>query len=178
MKKLGVLQFGAKELREKAKTVTVFNKNVHGIIDDMAYTLKVRGDGAALAANQVGILKRIVVVDTQDEYYELVNPEILEKSGSQYGIEGCLSYTGFEGNVPRYETVKVRYQDRHGEFHEIEKSGYMAKCLQHELDHLDGILYIDRMTEDRIVNPDTGVEIGIDEIRMVSLMEAAPVVGA
>jgi peptide deformylase len=168
VKQLNVLQFGAAELREKAAQVTVFNKKIHEIIDDMAYTLRCRGDGAALAANQVGVLKRIVVIDTQDEYYELINPEFLEKGGLQYGIEGCLSYLGFEGNVPRYGRVVVRFQDRDGKFHELEKEGFMARCLQHEMDHLDGVLYIDRMTEEKICNPDTGMELGIEEIRLVS----------
>ncbi len=168
MKKLKVLQFGARELREKAAAVNVFNKNIHAIIDDLAYTLKVRGDGAALAANQVGILKRIVVIDTQGEYYELVNPEIVERSGDQYEIEGCLSLMGFEGMVPRSRYVKVRYQDRSGEAREIEAEGYMAKCLQHEIDHLDGILYVDRMVEGSVRNPDTGAELGVEEARLLS----------
>ncbi len=168
MKKLKVLQFGARELREKAAPVSVFDKNIHSIIDDMAYTLKVRGDGAALAANQVGILKRIVVIDTQDEYYELVNPEIVERSGTQYEIEGCLSLDGFQGKVPRFLNVKVRYQDRNGEEREVEAEGYMAKCLQHEIDHLDGVLYTDRMVEGSVWNPDTGAELRIEEARILS----------
>jgi peptide deformylase len=109
-----------------------------------------------------------VVIDTHDEYYELVNPEIVERSGTQYEIEGCLSLDGFQGKVPRSLNVKVRYRDRNGEAREIEAEGYMAKCLQHEIDHLDGILYIDRMTEPSVWNPDTGAELGVEEARLLS----------
>jgi len=164
MKKMKVLQFGAAALRQKAGPVTVFNKKLHQIIDAMHATLKASGNGAALAANQVGLLKRIVVIDVGEVYYELVNPEITSSEGSQYGPEGCLSLVGYEGNVSRSRRVTVRFQDRYGEWHEIEEEGFMARCLQHEIDHLEGVLYIDRMIEPTVINPGEGNTLALKDI--------------
>lgn len=147
-----IISFGEEVLREKAKPVTVYHKKLHALIDELASTLAARSDGAALAAPQAGILKRITVINYQGEYLELVNPEIIERKGEQTDYEGCLSYSGFFGKVTRAETITVKYNDRFGEEHIIERSGKMARCIQHELDHLDGILFIDRMTDDELIS--------------------------
>ncbi|WP_319414952.1 peptide deformylase [Marispirochaeta aestuarii] len=90
------------------------------------------------------------MIDYLGEYYELINPEILEKSGVQSDFEGCLSLPGFVGKLSRYKNIIVKYQDRLGEFHTVETKDKMARCFQHEIDHLDGILYIDRMSDEYV----------------------------
>ncbi len=168
MKKLDIRIFGDPVLRKKAAPVTVFHKPLHEQIDNIAFTLENRPDGAALAAPQVGLLKRIIVISTGDEYYELVNPEILEKSGDQTGFEGCLSYPGFSGRVRRADYVKITYQDRNGRRKELERTGFMARCIQHEIDHLDGILFIDRMETGYLENDDTGAKVPLELARKIA----------
>jgi peptide deformylase len=104
-----------------------------------------KADGVGLAAPQVGILRRVVVIDVGEGLIELVNPEIIETSGEQAGAEGCLSIPGRRGFVVRPAKVKVRAQDRNGKHFEIEGEGLLARALCHEIDHLDGKLYIDVM---------------------------------
>lgn len=161
-RKLKIVLFGDPVLREEAKPVTVYHSKLHALIDSMADALDKRDDGAALAANQVGVLKRIIVIDYEDEYLELINPEILESSGEVTEHEGCLSYPGYFGMVPRAENVKVKYCDRDGKEIIIERSGKMARCLQHEIDHLNGILFIDRMKEKTLLNNETDEEIDVE----------------
>lgn len=163
MKKEPIVLFGSEVLRQQAQSVTVFHKKLQAQIDTIKYTLEKSGNGAALAANQIGILKRIIVINYMNEYFEMVNPEILEMYGEITGMEGCLSLPGFSGLVKRAETVKVKYQDRNGVELIIERSGPMARCLQHEIDHLNGILYIDRMTDEFVENDKTGVKISVSE---------------
>lgn len=161
-KKLKIIEFGNPLLREKAKPVTVFHKKLNLLVDSIAETLYASEDGAALAATQVAEMKRITVIDYENEYFEMVNPEILESSGEQVDKEGCLSFPGYYGMVKRFETVKLKYQDRSGGEHIIERSGKMARCIQHELDHLDGILFIDRMVEDTLVHSITKEKISLE----------------
>ncbi len=163
-----IILFGDPALRQTAKPVTVFHKKLGTLIDSMVETLYSRDDGAALAANQVGILKRIVVIDYEDEYFELVNPEIVEASGEQTDNEGCLSYPGYFGQVKRYDFVKVKYQDRTGKINIIERSGNLAKCLQHEIDHLDGILFIDRVVEDFLTHSESKNKIDLSSVISLS----------
>lgn len=158
-KKLKIVLFGEPVLREKAKPVTVFHKKLHQFIDSMAVTLESHDNGAAIAANQVGTAKSITVINYEGEYFEMINPEILEGSGESTGEEGCLSYPGFYGKVQRFDKVKVKYQDRTGLEHIIERSGNMARCFQHEIDHLNGVLFIDRMKEEFLENSDGSVKI-------------------
>ncbi|ASS65832.1 peptide deformylase [Paenibacillus sp. D51F] len=135
-------------LREVAKEVTKFNSNLHKLLKDMAETMY-DAEGVGLAAPQVGISKRVIVVDVGDEngLIEMVNPEILERSGEQFGPEGCLSIANLNGDVRRAEKVKVRGQNRDGEFFEVEAEGFLARAFQHEVDHLNGILFIDLAEE-------------------------------
>jgi peptide deformylase len=168
MKKAAIIHFGDHVLREKSLPVTVFHKKLHAIIDTMKHTLIEGGDGAALAAPQIGIHKRITVINYMNEYFEMVNPEILEVSGENIDIEGCLSFPGFSGNVKRAETVKVRFQDRNGKDRTIERSGRMARCIQHEIDHLDGILFIDRMDEKFVYNDDNNSKLSVKDVLKIT----------
>ena len=127
-------------LHKVCKEVTVFDKKLHKLLDDMADTLA-EANGVGLAAPQVGILRRVVVVDVGDEILELVNPTLVETSGEQTGAEGCLSVPGRYGLVKRPNFAKVRAQDRNGEWFEAEAEELIARCFCHELDHLDGIVY-------------------------------------
>ena len=131
-------------LHKVCKPVVFFDRKLHKLLDDMAETLE-DANGVGLAAPQVGILRRVVIVDTGEEILELVNPTILETSGEQEGAEGCLSVPGKYGLVKRPYTVKVRAQDRNGDWFEAEGNELIARCFCHELDHLDGIVYTEVM---------------------------------
>ena len=137
-------------LYKKCRPVTAFNERLHQLLDDMADTLK-QANGVGLAAPQVGVLRRVVLVietnvpEGEAEYIiELINPEIIESSGVQNGAEGCLSVPGEYGLVERPMYVKVRAQDRNGEWFEVEGTGLTARCFCHELDHLDGVVFTSR----------------------------------
>ncbi len=127
-------------LHKVCKPVTDFDKKLHILLDDMRDTL-IDSNGVGLAAPQVGILRRVVLVDTGEEILELINPELLETSGEQEGAEGCLSVPGKYGWVKRPYYATVRAQDRDGNWFEAQGEELIARCFCHELDHLDGILY-------------------------------------
>lgn len=131
-------------LHKVCRPVEKFDGKLHRLLDDMKETLADSG-GVGLAAPQVGILRRVVVVDTGEEMLELVNPELLETSGEQVGSEGCLSVPGKYGIVKRPNYAKVRAYDRDGNEFEVEGEELMARCFCHELDHLDGIVYTEIM---------------------------------
>ena len=136
---------GDDRLAKKCRTVTDFNKRLHDLLDDMQETLA-EAQGAGLAAPQVGILRRaVVIVDDEDNMLELVNPEILEESGEQRGPEGCLSVPGKWGMVTRPYYAKIRAQDRDGNWFLLEREGLTARCLFHEIEHLDGHLYVEHI---------------------------------
>lgn len=139
-------------LRKKCKVVKKFDEKLHVLLDDMAETMQ-QANGVGLAAPQVGMLKRAVVIDIGEGLVELINPEIIETDGEQTGREGCLSVPGKAGDVTRPNYVKVRAFDRNGEEFEIEGEELMARALCHELDHLDGILYTDLAAELYDVEP-------------------------
>ena len=144
-------------LHKVCKPVEKFDWRLHKLLDDMADTLE-EANGVGLAAPQVGILRRVVIVDTGEEILELVNPTILETSGEQEGPEGCLSVPGKYGLVKRPYIAKVRAQDRYGEWYEAEGEELIARCFCHELDHLDGIVYTEVMdrflTEEELASDD------------------------
>ena len=127
-------------LHKVCKPVENFDAKLHKLLDDMRETL-IDSNGVGLAAPQVGILRRVVLVDLGDEILELINPEIIEVDGEQEGAEGCLSVPGRYGLVKRPYYAKVRAQDRDGQWYEAEGEELIARCFCHELDHLDGILY-------------------------------------
>ena len=127
-------------LHKVCRPVEKFDGKLHKLLDDMAETLA-EANGVGLAAPQVGILRRVVIVDTGEEILELVNPELVETDGEQVGAEGCLSVPGKYGLVKRPYYAKVKAQDREGNWFEAEGEELIARCFCHELDHLDGILY-------------------------------------
>ena len=131
-------------LHKVCKPVEVFDRKLHKLLDDMQETLE-QANGVGLAAPQVGILRRVVIVDTGEEILELVNPTLLETDGEQVGAEGCLSVPGKYGLVKRPMYAKVRAQDRNGDWFEAEGEELIARCFCHELDHLDGIIYTEVM---------------------------------
>jgi len=130
-------------LRKISKPVKEITPNVLTLLDDMANTMY-DAQGVGLAAPQVGILKRIVVIDVGEGLLELINPEILETKGSEITAEGCLSVPGASGYVERPTYVKVKAMNRDGDTIIVEGEGLLARALCHETDHLDGILYIDK----------------------------------
>lgn len=137
-----VLQ-GDECLNKVCRPVTEFNSRLHTLLDDMTETLLDSG-GVGLAAPQVGILRRVCVVQNEDdEVIELINPEIIYTEGEQTGLEGCLSVPGKYGVVTRPEIVRVRAQDRAGDFFEVEDEGLTARCFCHEIEHLDGHLFVE-----------------------------------
>lgn len=131
-------------LHKVCRPVEKFDGKLHKLLDDMKETL-LDANGVGLAAPQVGILRRVVVVDTGEEMLELVNPELLETSGEQEGAEGCLSVPGKYGLVKRPMVAKVRAQGRDGNWFEVEGEELIARCFCHEIDHLDGIVYTEVM---------------------------------
>ena len=160
-----ILKIGEERLKKTSRPVTVFDDRLHLIIDDMRDTLLDSG-GVGLAAPQVGILRRIVLVmDTnledlsdEEQIIELINPEIVEVSGSQTGPEGCLSVPGEYGIVTRPEEVTVKAQDRFGKEFTVSGYGLTARCFCHECDHLDGILFVEKA--ERMLDPE---ELGEDD---------------
>ena len=127
-------------LHKVCKPVTEFDKKLHTLLDDMRETL-IQSGGVGLAAPQVGILRRVVLVDNGSTILELINPELVETDGDQEGAEGCLSVPGKYGWVKRPYYAKVKAQDRNGNWFEADGEELTARCFCHELDHLDGILY-------------------------------------
>lgn len=145
-------------LRKVCRPYTAFDERLHQLLDDMKETLS-QANGVGLAAPQVGVLRRAVIVletnvpDDEEEYMiELINPVIVETAGEQTGAEGCLSIPNEFGVVQRPDYVKVRAQDRHGAWFEVEGRGLTARAFCHEIDHLDGILFIDKAI--RMLSPE------------------------
>ena len=151
-----IVMLGDETLRKHCKPQEKFDKRLATLLKDMADTMY-KAEGVGLAAPQVGILRRIAVVDITEDHsglLEMVNPEIIEREGEQTGREGCLSVPGRQGVVTRPMKIKARFQDKTGDYYELETEGFEARAICHELDHLDGTLYIDVMdrelTEDEI----------------------------
>lgn len=147
MSVLGILPFGESVLRKKARPVEEITPKILKLLDDMAETLYATDGRAGLAAPQVGMLRQVIVMDCGEGLIELINPEIIEASGEQEGAEACLSFPGYYGFVKRAERVKVRSLNRQGETFELEGEGFLARCIQHEVDHLHGKLFIDHVLE-------------------------------
>ncbi|MGB8956165.1 MAG: peptide deformylase [Tumebacillaceae bacterium] len=133
-------------LRAIAEPIKKIDQEILTLLDDMADTMY-EANGIGLAAPQVGVSKRVIVVDYGDDFgglIEMINPEILEKSGSAVDVEGCLSIPGLRGHVERFDKLTLRFQARDGHTYEMKPEGYFARVFQHEIDHLDGILYTDK----------------------------------
>lgn len=147
MGKRKIVTIGDDTLRKVCKRQEKFDLRLGILLKDMAETMY-QAEGVGLAGPQVGILRRVAVVDVTEDHsglLELVNPEITEREGTQTGREGCLSVPGRQGVVTRPMKVKVRFQNRKGEWMELETEGFEARAICHELDHLDGTLYVDVM---------------------------------
>jgi peptide deformylase len=142
--------YGDPVLRTRAQEVAAFDDELRRLAEDLHETMHAY-NGVGLAANQVGVAQRIAVVDVplDDERrarFTLVNPEILDRSGSETGEEGCLSIPGVYEDVQRALRIRVRARDERGEAYEVEAEGYAARAIQHEIDHLDGVLFVDRLS--------------------------------
>ena len=156
-----IVREGDDVLSKVCKPVEAFDEKLWQLLDDMRQTLK-KADGVGLAAPQVGVLRRVVLVDTgEDGVLELVNPVIIDQSGEQTGLEGCLSVPGQYGIVTRPNVVKVRAQDRFGAWFEAEGEGLTARCFCHELAHLDGQLYT--AVADRMLTPEELEELASED---------------
>ncbi len=142
-----IVQIGDNILRQKAAQVRRFNDNLHNLLDNMTITLK-EADGVGLAAPQVGVSKQVVVINGTNGIIELVNPVLVRAEGREEDEEGCLSVPDRQGYVPRATYVEVKAQDRNGKEIIVKGEGLIARCMQHEIDHLHGILFIDRMTRE------------------------------
>jgi len=148
MANLTILHFPDERLRTVAKPVEQVNDALRTLIDNMFETMY-DAPGIGLAATQINVHKRLIVIDVSEEKDQplvLINPEILEKGGEEEMDEGCLSVPGIYEKVQRAERVKVRAQDRNGEPFELEADGLLAVCIQHEIDHLDGKLFVDYLS--------------------------------
>ncbi|MBQ8426385.1 MAG: peptide deformylase [Clostridia bacterium] len=141
-----IIQIGDSTLRKKSFPVTEFGLKINTLLDDMWQTLKI-AEGVGLAAPQVGVLRRVFIIDVDGQKYECINPTIISQSGKQFGDEGCLSVRGKYGKVERPNKVKVRALDRNGKPFTVNAEGFLARAFCHEYDHLDGILYVDKATD-------------------------------
>lgn len=140
---LDIKKAGEKVLKEKAQPVAKIDRKIKKLVDDMLETMY-DADGVGLAAPQVGVSARIVVLDVGEGPIELINPELIEKEGCELGAEGCLSIPGIYGEVERYAKVTVEGLNRTGKKVRITGEGLLARALQHEIDHLEGVLFIER----------------------------------
>jgi peptide deformylase len=152
-------------LRQKAKRVTKIDKSIQKLIDDMVDTLRVDSNRAGLAATQVGRLLRIAVIELpEQELITLINPEIVKKEGERIVQEGCLSIPGYFGEIKRAVTVKVKAKDRDGKEFRLKAEGLLAQALEQEIEHLDGILYIDHLeSEEKLFEADEEQELAEGE---------------
>ena len=141
-----IVKDGDPVLRKRCREVTSFDERLHVLLDDMKETLEL-ANGAGLAAPQVGILKRVALVSVDEDFFELINPEIIAVEGEQTDPEGCLSIPGVCGTVSRPYKVTVKAQDRDGKEFTATGEGLLARAFCHELDHLDGILFKDKVIE-------------------------------
>lgn len=163
-----ILPFGDPILRKTAKSVEAITPKILKLLDDMADTLYAAEGRAGLAAPQVGILRRVIVMDCGDGLIELINPEIVQVGGEQIGLEACLSYPGYTGEVSRYNYVKVRTMNRQGATVELEGEGFLARCMQHEIDHLNGVLFIDHVRGQWLYEEHTNRRISVLDVVKLS----------
>lgn len=145
---LTVLEFPDKRLRTKAKKVTKFDGSTITLVDNMLETMY-DFKGVGLAATQVNVHQRVIVIDVSEEKNEplcFINPEIIEQEGSEESEEGCLSVPGFFENITRAENIKIKAWDKHGELFEMDADDLLSVCIQHEMDHLEGKLFVDYLS--------------------------------
>ncbi|NLT47288.1 MAG: peptide deformylase [Clostridiales bacterium] len=148
-----IVKEGDDILTKRAKEVPEVNEKIKGLLDDMIETMRAN-DGVGLAAPQVGVLRRVFVVEVNDEVYELINPEIIEESGIQTGDEGCLSVPGYIGTVERPAYIKMKGLDRDGNEVLVEGTELLAVALSHEYDHLEGVLFVNKALDLQEIDAD------------------------
>ena len=146
-----IVKDGDPILRKVCRPVEKFDHKLEVLLDDM-YETMVEANGVGIAGPQVGMMRRLCVIDVGEGRIDLVNPEILETSGTQDDVEGCLSFPGEYGMVERPNHVKVKAQDKNGDWFEVEGEELLARCLCHEIDHLDGVCFVDKAS--RMVDPE------------------------
>ena len=146
-----IRQIGEEILEKKSRPVEVFDQRLWNLLDDM-YESMVEKNGVGIAAPQVGVLRRVVVIDAGDGRIEMINPQIINEEGSIIGIEGCLSVVGTYGDVDRPKKVKAKALDRNGKEFIIEGEGLLARAICHETDHLEGILFVEKVI--RFIDPE------------------------
>ena len=185
MKTREIITIGHPTLRQKGRKVTKFGPELAELIEDMIETMRQRS-GVGLAATQIDLLERVIVVElpadeeegTPSELYAFVNPEIVKASRDvEEGVEGCLSIPGYVGDVPRHTMIVVRGQDAQGKPQRVRAYDYLARIFQHEIDHLDGVLFIDRVTDPakiRKITPEDLVEPDPETVEAMALMEGSP----
>jgi len=163
-----ILPFGDPILRKKAKPIEAITPRIIQYLDDLKETLYDGVGRAGLAAPQIGILRQLLVMDCGDGLIELINPVITHKEGEQLGDEGCLSLPGYYGLVTRANQIKVTSLNRQGEEIVIEGQGFLARCIQHEIDHLNGILFIDHVQEEYLIHETTKLKLDVFKARRLS----------
>ena len=151
---LDIMKAGHPVLKQVAEPVEFVNKKMRTLIEDMAETMY-KTDGVGLAAPQIGVSQRIIVLDDGNGLLELINPEITHKEGSQIGLEGCLSVPCYYGDVERFDKITVKAIDKHNKKVTIKAEGFLARILQHEIDHLDGHLFIEKADNLQRIEPQT-----------------------
>lgn len=152
-----IVTIGSETLRKKSKPVIEFDESLGQLLDDMRQTM-IETRGVGIAAVQVGVLRRAVIIEIEPKkYLEIINPQILKTKGKAKEAEGCLSVPEFYCDVERPKYVKIIAQDRNGDAFEFEAEGYIARCVCHELDHLDGILFVDLTEEGKKYKKQQGV---------------------
>ncbi|MEW9501356.1 peptide deformylase [Jeotgalibacillus marinus] len=144
---LEIVKHPDERLEKECSTVTEFNEKLHTLLDNMFETM-VERDGVGIAAPQVGICERVAIVDLDDDEgtLEMINPSLTRKKGSATDVEGCLSFPGIYGEVERPEMIVLKAQDRNGKWFELEADDYLARAIQHEVDHLHGVLFTAKVT--------------------------------
>jgi peptide deformylase len=164
-----IVPFGDPILRKRAKPAEVpLSPKLSKVLDDMIETLYAAEGRAGLAAPQVGYLRRLIVMDCGDGLIELINPVMTAMSGEQDGTEACLSFPGYYGRVKRAHRVTVSTMNRDGEKRLLEAEGYLARCIQHEIDHLNGILFIDHVKDKWLYHEQTGERVSVMETLKLS----------
>lgn len=169
MAERAILPFGDPILRKVAKPVDELTPRIIKLLDDMVETLYASDGRAGLAAPQVGVLRRVIVMDCGEGLIELINPEIVELSGEQDGVEACLSFPGYYGHVKRANEVTITSLDREGKPFTLKGEGYLARCIQHEIDHLNGVLFVDHVKDRWLYHEKTKQKIALlDVIRLTN----------
>jgi len=162
-----ILPFGDPTLRAKAKPIEALTPRILKTLDDLADTLYADEGRAGLAGPQIGILRRLAVIDMGEGLLELINPRIVERRGAETGFEACLSFPGFYGQVERASYVRVESLDRKGGLVTLEADGDLARCMQHEIDHLDGVLFVDRVRDRWLIHEKTKQKLNVlDVVRL------------